>query len=251
MRCAALAVVVVASFGCAAAGVAKSQSSNTPAKILAGADVLRALVEGGGARQSSALRAASTAASDAATATAGASTHRHKTVTAHATAAAAPGPAATASGPAPAPGPAPAGHLLGWAADTHEEEFTNEYHPYTRRGLKEPHVRFDKRWANEMAEVGPGDYDLDKDYVHDDVLPSMKAGWEHPGRGEDIYRDGGHAGDPAAPCSAEEAERGCCTEGEPRGSRECKAPRGNRSGATCRIPVAFAGVLAALATISA
>lgn len=247
MRCAALAVVAAASFGYAAAGVAKSQSANTPAKILAGADVLRALVEGGGARQSSGLRSAAASA----TATAGATSHRHKTVTAQAVAA--PGPAATVSGPAPAPGPAPAGHLLGWAADTHEEEFTNEYHPYTRRGLKEPHVKFDKRWANEMAEVGPGDYDLDKDYVHDDVLPSMKAGWQHPGRGstlEDIYRDHGHAGDPAAPCSAEEAERGCCTEGEPRGTRECPKPPNVRSGATKLVPAAFA-LLATLATLSA
>lgn len=102
--------------------------------------------------------------------------------------------AAEAAGPAPAsaPGPAPAAEGSLWAADSHQEEFSNEYQPFTRRKhLHEPSVYNDKRWMFEMRE-GPGDFDLDGDYVKDsrhDLTPAQRAAkeeayqrWLHPDR---------------------------------------------------------------------
>eukprot|EP00746_Dinoflagellata_sp_MGD_P100278 gnl/MRDRNA2_/MRDRNA2_40799_c0_seq1.p1 gnl/MRDRNA2_/MRDRNA2_40799_c0~~gnl/MRDRNA2_/MRDRNA2_40799_c0_seq1.p1 ORF type:complete len:154 (-),score=44.30 gnl/MRDRNA2_/MRDRNA2_40799_c0_seq1:50-511(-) len=87
--------------------------------------------------------------------------------------AAAPGGAPGPSGApgAPGPGAAPASIHENWGADTHKEEFAKEYSTFTRKHLREPHMG-DQKWLDEMAE-GPGEFDLDKDFVHDTKLKSM------------------------------------------------------------------------------
>merc|ERR1719231_1688109 len=82
----------------------------------------------------------------------------------------APGPAG-----APGPGSAPASFGESWAADTHKEEFGNEYVAYTRRSLKTPDAFRDKKWLKEMRE-SPGDFDLDRDYTRDKRLRTMNSG---------------------------------------------------------------------------
>merc|ERR1719194_4420 len=60
---------------------------------------------------------------------------------------------APAGAPGAAPGGAPAASPAApkdnWGADTHAEEFTNEYVHHTREGLKEPHVG-EAGWQSEM-----------------------------------------------------------------------------------------------------
>merc|ERR1719359_53035 len=59
---------------------------------------------------------------------------------------------APAGAPGGAPGAAPAASPAApkdsWGADSHAEEFTNEYTFHTREGLKEPHVG-EKGWISE------------------------------------------------------------------------------------------------------
>eukprot|EP00746_Dinoflagellata_sp_MGD_P001754 gnl/MRDRNA2_/MRDRNA2_103338_c0_seq1.p1 gnl/MRDRNA2_/MRDRNA2_103338_c0~~gnl/MRDRNA2_/MRDRNA2_103338_c0_seq1.p1 ORF type:complete len:189 (-),score=34.73 gnl/MRDRNA2_/MRDRNA2_103338_c0_seq1:4-570(-) len=88
---------------------------------------------------------------------------------------AAPGGAPGGAPGAPGPGAAPAAFGENWAADSHKEEFGNEYVAYTRRSLKSPDAFRDKKWLKEMRE-SPGDFDLDKDYTRDKRLRTMDSG---------------------------------------------------------------------------
>merc|ERR1719261_781600 len=90
--------------------------------------------------------------------------------------AAAPGGAPGPSGApgAPGPGAAPATFTENWGADSHKEEFSKEYTTFTRKRLREPHMK-DQKWLEEMKE-GPGEFDLDRDFVHDTRLESMNSG---------------------------------------------------------------------------
>merc|ERR1719399_2655432 len=68
---------------------------------------------------------------------------------------------APAGAPGGAPGAAPAASPAAptdkWGADSHAEEFGNEYVHHTREGLKEPHVG-DAVWQSEMHS-NPADFD--------------------------------------------------------------------------------------------
>jgi len=140
--------------------------------------------------------------------------------------------AAFAPAPAPGPGPAPAAEGTLWAADSHVEEFSNEYQPFTRRKhLHEPNAVEDKRWLFEMRE-GPGNFDLDGDYIKDGdhgVTPQQRAAkerayqkWVHPDGSAD--REENYVWNPEkVPTSTPEPEPTPCPEESP----PSRAPKAN------------------------
>merc|ERR1719506_926379 len=88
--------------------------------------------------------------------------------------AAAPGGApggAPGSAPAAAPAAAPAGPADKWGADSHGDEFGNEYAYHERKNLREPHIG-NATWQSEMY-ANAGDFDPHgRDFVTDSRSPA-------------------------------------------------------------------------------
>eukprot|EP00746_Dinoflagellata_sp_MGD_P166152 gnl/MRDRNA2_/MRDRNA2_95863_c0_seq1.p3 gnl/MRDRNA2_/MRDRNA2_95863_c0~~gnl/MRDRNA2_/MRDRNA2_95863_c0_seq1.p3 ORF type:complete len:139 (+),score=32.54 gnl/MRDRNA2_/MRDRNA2_95863_c0_seq1:83-499(+) len=89
------------------------------------------------------------------------------------------GAPAGAPGAAPGPAASPAAPKDNWGADTHAEEFGNEYVHHVREGLKEPHVG-EKGWMSE-THANVANFDPHgRDFLTDSRSPVVFSGAAAP-----------------------------------------------------------------------